>query len=147
VVWVVFHLQDLHIMLHLPLCFLMPPEVVTALTASALLFHFLHELVLSPSLCPCPEPRPFPWPSWPSQPPRPPRPPCPPPDLENLDFSVNPRLINGFRAPWDAMVRITTIETCINAVSLRTIPFLRYIQRIEHIICLLAQLLDTTQTR
>jgi hypothetical protein len=61
--------------------------------------------------------------------------------------SVDPRLINGFRALWDAMVRITAFETCINPVLLRNIPFLRHIQRIEHIVGLFTQLLYTTQTR
>jgi hypothetical protein len=61
--------------------------------------------------------------------------------------SVNPRFINGFRALWDAMVRITVIEKCIYTVLLKIIPFPRYIQSIEHIICLPAQPLDTTQRR
>ncbi len=64
-----------------------------------------------------------------------------------LNTPDNPRLIDGFRALWDNMVRITAIETCINAVFLRIIPFLTYVQRIEHIVCLLVQFLDTTQTR
>ncbi len=79
-------------MLHLPLRFLAPPEVVTALTALASLFHFLCELVLSPSPCPRPEPWPFPRPSRPSRLPRLPRPPRPPrwpPDLENLDLALS----------------------------------------------------------
>jgi hypothetical protein len=42
VVWVVFQPHDLHIILHLPLCFPTPPKVATdAVVALVLLFHFL----------------------------------------------------------------------------------------------------------
>jgi hypothetical protein len=60
---------------------------------------------------------------------------------------VDPRLIDGFRALWDAMVRITTIETCSNVVLSRNIPFLRHSQHFDHIVGLLTQLLEITQTR
>jgi hypothetical protein len=56
-------------------------------------------------------------------------------------------LINWFGALGYPLVRITTIKTCVNVVVLRNIPFCRYVQCIKHIISLLAQLLNTTQTR
>lgn len=44
-----------------------------------------------------------------------------------------------------ARVRITAIETYINTVCLRNIPFLRYVQCMKHIIGLLTRLLNVIQ--
>jgi hypothetical protein len=58
---------------------------------------------------------------------------------------VNSCLINWLRALGDAMVRIATIETCIGMMFLLNIPLFRYVQCIKHIVCLVAQLLDSVQ--
>jgi hypothetical protein len=55
---------------------------------------------------------------------------------------INPILVDRFGAFRDAMIGITAIETSINTMFLWNIPLIRYIQRIEYIVSLLAQPLD-----
>ena len=60
---------------------------------------------------------------------------------------INPMLVDRLGAFRDAMIRITAIETSINAMFLWNIPLIQYIQRIELIVSLLARRLDVNQTR